>query len=105
MWIPVEDCFRVTDSTGFFILILCFQQSDTSTAPVVCTTPEGEGGHCMGIQNCPILLANLDRLRKSVCFQSLFSIGVCCPDLGYMQKFSEKSSVDVKQSFVYPGSP
>lgn len=53
--------------------------------PPTCTTPDGDSGHCMGIQSCPILIANLERLRKSVCFQSLFSIGVCCPDNGYVK--------------------
>ena len=47
-----------------------------------CTTPSGGAGSCMDIQNCPLLLADLDMLRKSICFQSLFIPGVCCPDSG-----------------------
>ena len=47
-----------------------------------CTTPSGGAGGCMDIQNCPLLLADLDMLRKSICFQSLFVPGVCCPDRG-----------------------
>ena len=31
-----------------------------------CTTPSGGGGRCMDIQDCPILLADLATLRKSV---------------------------------------
>ena len=47
-----------------------------------CTTPSGGAGSCMDIQNCPLLLADLDMLRKSICFQSLFIPGVCCPNSG-----------------------
>ena len=47
-----------------------------------CTTPSGGAGSCMDIQNCPLLLADLDMLRKSICFQSLFIPGVCCPNTG-----------------------
>ena len=47
-----------------------------------CTTPGGGAGSCMDIQNCPLLLADLDMLRKSICFQSLFIPGVCCPNTG-----------------------
>ena len=47
-----------------------------------CTTPEGSGGRCVDIQECPILLVNFDNLRKSICFKALFVPGVCCPDKG-----------------------
>ena len=47
-----------------------------------CTTPEKGAGRCMDIQNCPLLLADLDKLRKSICFKSLFVPGVCCPESG-----------------------
>ena len=47
-----------------------------------CTTPEGGGGRCVDIQDCPILLVNFDNLRKSICFKALFVPGVCCPDKG-----------------------
>ncbi len=47
-----------------------------------CTTPKSGQGRCMDIQNCPLLLADLDLLRKSICFKSLFVPGVCCPDSG-----------------------
>ena len=53
----------------------------TANAPR-CTTPKGGNGRCMDIQNCPLLLADLDMLRKSICFKSLFVPGVCCPDSG-----------------------
>lgn len=36
----------------------------------------------MDIQNCPLLLGDLNLLRKSICFKSLFVPGVCCPDAG-----------------------
>lgn len=52
-----------------------------TTAPK-CTTPRSGSGKCMDIQNCPLLLADLDNLRKSICFKSLFVPGVCCPDNG-----------------------
>ena len=47
-----------------------------------CTTPEGGGGRCVDIQDCPILLVNFDNLRKSICFKALFVPGVCCPNKG-----------------------
>ena len=47
-----------------------------------CTTPEGSGGRCVDIQDCPILLVNFDNLRKSICFKAFFVPGVCCPDKG-----------------------
>ena len=31
-------------------------------------------------QDCPLLLVNLNVLRGSICFKSLFVPGVCCPD-------------------------
>ena len=61
------------------------QQRITSSAPR-CTTPQGGSGRCMDIQNCPLLLADLDKLRKSICFKSLFVPGVCCPDAGYVEE-------------------
>lgn len=44
------------------------QQTDQrlDSAPK-CTTPNGAQGSCRDIQNCPILLADLGTLRKSVC--------------------------------------
>merc|ERR1712226_276843 len=45
-------------------------------------TPSGSQGGCMDIKNCPLLLADLDLLRKSICFKSLFVPGVCCPENG-----------------------
>ena len=53
----------------------------TTNAPR-CTTAEGGAGRCMDIQNCPLLLADLQKLRESICFKSLFVPGVCCPDTG-----------------------
>jgi len=45
-----------------------------------CTTPEGGRGQCKDLGQCPALLLQLDKLRQSICFQSLFVPGVCCPD-------------------------
>jgi len=47
---------------------------------VVCTTPGGNSGKCQDISGCPSLLLDLQKLRKSLCFKSLFVPGVCCPD-------------------------
>lgn len=59
-----------------------------------CTTPSGGQGRCMDIQNCPLLIADLDKLRKSICFKSLFSPGVCCPDGGVtLVNFENDNSV------------
>jgi len=52
------------------------------TAPT-CTTPAGGTGRCRDIQACPLLLADLNALRGSICFKSLFVPGVCCPDNPY----------------------
>jgi len=54
----------------------------TRNAPV-CTTPSGGSGQCRDIQDCPLLLADLNALRGSICFKSLFVPGVCCPDNPY----------------------
>merc|ERR1719510_2306722 len=58
------------------------EREQIPTPPPRCTTPTGGSGKCMDIQNCPILLADLGTLRKSICFKSLFIPGVCCPDQG-----------------------
>lgn len=42
------------------------QQQQRITSAPLCTTPTGGSGRCMDIQNCPILLADLGTLRKSV---------------------------------------
>ena len=56
-------------------------ESSSSSASVrPCTTPDGGRGQCRDLGNCPALLLQLDNLRKSICFQSLFVPGVCCPD-------------------------
>lgn len=52
--------------------------SSSSTRP--CTTPDGNKGQCRDLGSCPALLLQLDSLRKSICFQSLFVPGVCCPE-------------------------
>lgn len=49
-------------------------------AAPACTTSKGGVGRCMDIQSCPILLVDLNVLRSSICFKSLFVPGVCCPD-------------------------
>jgi len=45
-----------------------------------CKTPQGGDGTCRDLTACPTLLIKLENLRKSICFQSLFVPGVCCPD-------------------------
>ena len=57
------------------------QQRIVSSAPK-CLTGAGDAGRCVDLQECPILLADLDGLRKSICFKTLFVPGVCCPDKG-----------------------
>lgn len=54
--------------------------SSSSSSVRPCTTPDGGRGQCRDLANCPALLLQLDSLRKSICFQSLFVPGVCCPD-------------------------
>lgn len=44
-----------------------------------CKTPDGRNGRCEDLSNCPVLLLNLNGLRESLCFKSLFVPGVCCP--------------------------
>ena len=44
-----------------------------------CTTPHGKNGYCLDLSDCPELILDLQVLRKSVCFKSLFVPGVCCP--------------------------
>lgn len=44
-----------------------------------CKTPDGKNGRCEDLSNCPVLLLNLNGLRESLCFKSLFVPGVCCP--------------------------
>lgn len=54
--------------------------SQTSAARLrSCTTPDGGSGYCQDLSSCPALLLNLPNLRQSICFQSLFVPGVCCP--------------------------
>lgn len=54
--------------------------ASSSSTSRPCTTPDGSKGQCKDLGNCPALLLQLDNLRKSICFQSLFVPGVCCPD-------------------------
>ncbi len=42
------------------------QQRVTESQNPKCTTPAGGAGRCTDIQNCPLLLADLSTLRKSV---------------------------------------
>lgn len=44
-----------------------------------CTTPDQKQGVCDDLSYCPELLLDLANLRQSICFQSLFVPGVCCP--------------------------
>ncbi|XP_037068541.1 uncharacterized protein LOC119089834 [Pollicipes pollicipes] len=45
-----------------------------------CTTPQLGAGVCRDLGTCPQLLFDLTNLRSSICFQSLFVPGVCCPE-------------------------
>ena len=45
-----------------------------------CTTPDRNQGRCQDLSSCPSLLLNLANLRQSICFQSIFTPGVCCPN-------------------------
>lgn len=49
-----------------------------------CTTPDKRRGFCQDLSDCPDLVLKLSVLRRSVCFKSLFSPGVCCPDVGQL---------------------
>jgi len=75
------------------------QQTDQrlDSAPK-CTTPNGGQGSCRDIQNCPILLADLGTLRKSICFKSLFVPGVCCPDQGGVNQDAALASQNPSQN-------
>ena len=73
------------------------ERDQTSPHPT-CTTPSGGGGRCMDIQDCPILLADLSTLRKSICFKSLFVPGVCCPNQGYVMITRDKRP-DIRYAF------
>ena len=44
-----------------------------------CTTPQLTTGECRDLSSCPQMLLDLGNLRNSICFQSLFVPGVCCP--------------------------
>ncbi|CAH0765719.1 unnamed protein product [Bemisia tabaci] len=55
-----------------------------------CTTPDGIAGNCQDLSNCPQLLLNLNNLRQSICFKSLFVPGVCCPTKGNQQFLTER---------------
>ena len=46
------------------------EREQVPSSPPRCTTPVGGPGKCMDIQNCPILLADLGTLRKSVSYLS-----------------------------------
>ncbi|XP_047737100.1 proclotting enzyme-like isoform X2 [Hyalella azteca] len=47
-----------------------------------CTTPSQELGYCKDLADCPDLILDLNTLRRSVCFKSIFVPGVCCPKSG-----------------------
>ena len=47
--------------------------------PRACTTPTGAPGLCQDVTHCPGLLLDLATLVRSICFQSLFRPGTCCP--------------------------
>ena len=54
-------------------------RKDEEKDPKYCSTPSGEDGKCQDLSHCPQLLLNLENLRKSICFQSIFVPGLCCP--------------------------
>nr|XP_022901342.1 proclotting enzyme isoform X1 [Onthophagus taurus] len=60
-----------------------------------CTTPDGTQGICDDLSNCPDLLLNLQDLRQSLCFKSLFVPGVCC----------RKENTITDQSYVSTTTP
>ncbi|XP_058801406.1 proclotting enzyme-like isoform X3 [Phymastichus coffea] len=51
----------------------------SNEAPPSCTTADDGPGKCQDLSNCPQLLLDLTKLKKSICFKSLFVPGVCCP--------------------------
>ena len=53
---------RNTDQSGASVR----DEGGRITTPPRCTTPKGGSGRCMDIQNCPLLLADLKMLRRSV---------------------------------------
>lgn len=55
-------------------------QGNASSSFRSCTTPSGGSGRCRELTSCPSLLISLSVLRQSICFQSLFTPGVCCPE-------------------------
>ncbi|XP_048505575.1 proclotting enzyme isoform X2 [Athalia rosae] len=65
---------------------------DSSANPSECTTADGAAGKCQDLSNCPQLLLDLNKLRQSLCFKSLFVPGVCCP-LGNGEKPSTGSTI------------
>ncbi|KAL0102967.1 hypothetical protein PUN28_018341 [Cardiocondyla obscurior] len=52
---------------------------DKESGSSACTTAEGGPGKCQDLSNCPQLLLDLNKLKNSFCFKSLFVPGVCCP--------------------------
>ncbi|XP_032681410.1 proclotting enzyme-like [Odontomachus brunneus] len=92
---------NVTDSIAPLVRGVAFSKQTTTSTPVkregqqsqqveladrdndstlpTCSTPEGDSGKCQDLSNCPQLLLDLNKLRQSLCFKSLFVPGVCCP--------------------------
>ncbi|KAJ8967877.1 hypothetical protein NQ317_016089 [Molorchus minor] len=62
---------------------------ESNTEKPTCTTSEGLKGYCNDLSDCPQLLLNLENLRQSLCFKSLFVPGVCCPKHNDNQKLPE----------------
>ncbi|XP_011644151.1 proclotting enzyme [Pogonomyrmex barbatus] len=74
---------------------------DKESAPSACTTAEGGPGKCQDLSNCPQLLLDLNKLRHSLCFKSLFVPGVCCP----VDKISSVTTGGASSGTDYPQRP
>lgn len=69
--------------------------------PNSCTFSE-----CTDLSDCPQLLLNLENLRQSLCFKSLFVPGVCCSKTSNELSFdSILSSQTVQVSTIRPITP
>lgn len=64
---------------GRIVIDLPGSETEKSDHVRRCTTPDGGRGYCEDLGDCPDLILDLTKLRKSVCFKSLFVPGVCCP--------------------------
>ncbi|KAA0199009.1 hypothetical protein HAZT_HAZT002232 [Hyalella azteca] len=73
----------VSFSNGRIVIDLPGQRTDSGEDEArTCTTPSQELGYCKDLADCPDLILDLNTLRRSVCFKSIFVPGVCCPKSG-----------------------